>query len=222
MILYRPIGHRELEALYDLGMRAFPPRLPDQPIFYPVLNPGYAREIAEGWNTKSDTFAGYVTRFSVHNDYVARFERRVVGAARHEELWVPAEKLDEFNSHLVGHVEIITAYFGDGFVGTPPARYAPPGTTNADQMFKALAATASYNAADLMAAVYPNHKSVFCNYAYWKQRAPRLADFRRPEDAHTFVAHLALRFHSHFALQLPTDVEIFGFERDMLGLPQPG
>jgi hypothetical protein len=220
MILYRPIGHRELEALYDLGMRAFPPRLPDQPIFYPVLNAGYAREIAEGWNTKSDTFAGYITRFSVENEYVARFERHVVGAARHEELWLPAEGLEEFNGHLVGHIEVIAAYFGDGFVGTLPARYAPAGTTNADQMLRALLATAKYNAADLMAAVYPNHKCVFCNYAYWKQRAATLAEFRSPEDAQAFVAHVARRFHSHFALPLPTDVEIFDFERDSLGLPQ--
>jgi len=222
VILYRPIGHRELEALYDLGMRAFPPRLPDQPIFYPVLNAGYAREIAEGWNAKSDTFAGYVTRFSIENEYVARFERHVVGAARHEELWVPASELEEFNRHLVGHIEVITAYFGDGFVGTPPARYAPVGTTNADQMFKSLLITANYNAVDLMAAVYPNHKSVFCNYAYWKQRAPTLADFQSPEAARGFVAHLALRFHSHFALPLPTDAELFDVERDMLGLPQRG
>jgi hypothetical protein len=207
--------------LYDLGMRDFPPRLPDQPIFYPVLNPGYAREIAEGWNTKSDTFAGYVTRFSIDDEYVARFERRVVGAARHEELWVPAEELDEFNRHLVGHVEIISAYFGTGFLGTPPARYAPAGTTTADQMFRALLATASYNPADLMAAVYPNHKCVFCNYAYWKQRAPTLADFRSPDAARAFIAHLALRFHSHFALPMPTDVEIFDHERDMLGSTTP-
>jgi hypothetical protein len=196
-------------------MREFPPRLPDQPIFYPVLNPAYAREIAEGWNAKSDTFAGYVTRFSIDNDYVAQFERHVVGAARHEELWVPAEQLAEFNAHLVGHIEVITAYFGAGFVGTLPVRTFPADTTNADRVLEVLSAAAAYNAADLMPAVYLNHKCVFCNYAYWKQRARTM----RPEGAHHLVAHLALRFHSHFALQLPTDVEIFGHERDMLGLP---
>jgi hypothetical protein len=217
MILYRPIGHRELEALYDLGMRAFPPRLPDQPIFYPVLNPAYAREIAEGWNAKSDTFAGYVTRFSIDDEYVARFERHVVGAARHEELWVPAEQLAEFNAHLVGHIEIIAAYFGAGFVGTLPARAFPVDTTNADQVLEVLRATT--NPADLMPAIYLNHKCVFCNSAYWKQRALTMAGWLNPDVARAFVAHLALRFHSHFALALPTDVEIFGHERDMLGLP---
>lgn len=212
MILYRPIGHRELEALYDLGMRAFPPRLPDQPIFYPVLNVAYGREIAEGWNAKSDMFAGYVTRFSVKNEYLARFERHTVGAARHEELWVPAEELDEFNGHLVGHIEVIAAYFGAGFVGTP-ARYAPAGTTNADQVLQALLASW----ADILAAVYADLKCVFCNYAYWKQRAPTLPGFRSPEHAQEFVAYLARQFHVHFALPLPTDVEIYDFERESLG-----
>lgn len=214
MILYRPIGHRELEALYDLGMRAFPPRLPDQPIFYPVLNAGYAREIAEGWNTKSNTFAGYITRFSVGNEYLARYERHVVGAARHEELWVPAEELDDFNRHLVGHIEVIAAYFGAGFVGTP-ARYAPAGT-NADQVPQVLRASV----ADILAAVYANLKCVFCNYAYWKQRAPTLPGFRGPEDTQAFVAYLKRQFHVHLALPLPTDVEIFDFEQESLGRPR--
>lgn len=35
--LYRPIGPEELALIRDAGFRAFPPRLPEQPIFYPVL-----------------------------------------------------------------------------------------------------------------------------------------------------------------------------------------
>lgn len=215
MILYRPIGHKELELLYDRGMRAFPPRLPDQPIFYPVLNAGYAREIAEKWNTKSNTFAGYVTRFSVDNDYGGTFERRVVGASRHEELWVPAEQLEEFNAHLVGHVEVIAAYFGTEFVGSPPAQYGA-NIKDAKGYLSVLVATYRASPADLMAAVRPNHKSVFCNYAYWKQVAPTLSELETPAFASVFTKQLAARFHSHFALPMPTDVEIFDFEREAL------
>ena len=43
MILYRPVGLKELELIYDSGMRAFPARLPQQPIFYPVLDLEYAK-----------------------------------------------------------------------------------------------------------------------------------------------------------------------------------
>ena len=37
-ILYRPVGPKELELIVASGYREFPPRLPEQPIFYPVLN----------------------------------------------------------------------------------------------------------------------------------------------------------------------------------------
>lgn len=120
MILYRPVGMTELRLIYEWGMRAFPPRLAEQPIFYPVLNFGYAEQIACDWNTKSGDFADYVARFEIADDYVARFERHVVGGREHEELWVPAEQLDEFNQHVVGLVGLIAAYFGPRFRGFAP------------------------------------------------------------------------------------------------------
>jgi hypothetical protein len=42
IMLWRPVGPRELELIKQLQMRAFPPRRPDQPIFYPVLSEEYA------------------------------------------------------------------------------------------------------------------------------------------------------------------------------------
>lgn len=117
MILFRPVGLEELRLLYETGMRAFPPRLPDQPIFYPVTNEGYAAQIARDWNTKSGTQGGFVTRFAIADDYVARFERRIVGAKEHEELWVPAIDLPEFNSRIEGLVDVVAAFYGDAYAG---------------------------------------------------------------------------------------------------------
>ena len=48
--LWRPVGPVELELIRKAGMRAFSPRLPDQPIFYPVLSEEYAIKIARDWN----------------------------------------------------------------------------------------------------------------------------------------------------------------------------
>jgi hypothetical protein len=48
--LWRPVGPEELDLIRQSGMRAFPPRLPDQPIFYPVLMDDYAVKIARDWN----------------------------------------------------------------------------------------------------------------------------------------------------------------------------
>ncbi len=45
--LYRPVGPAELDLIEATGWRKFPPRLPEQPIFYPVLNEEYAAQIAQ-------------------------------------------------------------------------------------------------------------------------------------------------------------------------------
>ena len=47
MRLYRPVGQAEYDLIVQTGFTAYPPRLSEQPIFYPVLNECYAREIAE-------------------------------------------------------------------------------------------------------------------------------------------------------------------------------
>jgi len=119
MILYRPVGVRELELMAESGFRCFPPRLPIQPIFYPVLNCDYARQIAREWNTvdRNSGYAGFVTRFEVQDAFARRYEVKTVGADKHQELWVPSEELDEFNRHLAGPIEVIEAFTGSKFEG---------------------------------------------------------------------------------------------------------
>lgn len=115
MLLFRPVGLAELTLLAAADMRAFPPRLPAQPIFYPVLNQDYARQIARDWNTREEGRAGFVTRFRVDDGFAARYPVQVVGGRQHQELWVPAEELAAFNARIEGEVEVVEAYFGDGW-----------------------------------------------------------------------------------------------------------
>ena len=122
MVLYRPVGIEELGLIFENGMKAFPPRLPEQPIFYPVTNFAYAKQIAYEWNTNSGTKAGFVTVFSVDDTYVSKFDRKVVGGREHEELWVPAEELEVFNEHIEGLIEVDAAFFGEFFTGIVPFR----------------------------------------------------------------------------------------------------
>ncbi len=117
MILYRPVGLKELELIAHSGFHAFPPRLPDQPIFYPVLNLDYAAQVAREWNCTGPSGAGFVTSFEVDAAYASRFEVHTVGSQIHQELWVPAEELDEFNRHIVGTIRVETAYYDDQFSG---------------------------------------------------------------------------------------------------------
>ena len=107
--LFRPVGPNELELIRQLVFEAFPPRLPEQPIFYPVTNEDYAIKIARDWNVPASG-AGFVTRFLVDSAYVSQFPRKVVGGKSHEELWVPAEQLEEFNRHIVGKIEVIHTF----------------------------------------------------------------------------------------------------------------
>ena len=109
MILYRPVGQAEYDLIAQTDFAQFPPRLPEQPIFYPVLNQQYAHEIAEKWNTRyaDSGYKGYVTRFQVDDSFVSRYPVQTVGAGYHQELWVPAEELEEFNQHLIGKIQII-------------------------------------------------------------------------------------------------------------------
>ncbi len=107
--LFRPVGPKELALIHASGDRAFPPRLPSQPIFYPVLNEAYAIQIARDWNAR-DGKAGYVTRFTVDADFVARYPVHTVGSSLHQELWVPADELDDFNAHIIGLIAVIHTF----------------------------------------------------------------------------------------------------------------
>lgn len=111
--LYRPVGQFELDLIAESGYRRFPPRLPHQPIFYPVLTEQYAVEIARDWNTKdaASGYTGYVTRFQVETAFISRYPVQVAGARRHQELWVPAEELEEFNRRLVGLIAIVAEFY---------------------------------------------------------------------------------------------------------------
>jgi hypothetical protein len=110
--LYRPVGQKELDLICDSNYHAFPPRLPHQPIFYPVLNEEYATQIARDWNTRdaASGYVGYVTRFQVRADFLSRYEIKTVGSAVHQEYWIPAEELAEFNQNIVGSIEVIAEF----------------------------------------------------------------------------------------------------------------
>lgn len=108
-LLYRPIGAKELELIAQSGYRAFPPRLPEQPFFYPVLQEAYAIQIARDWNVPAEGIA-FVTRFAIKTAFLKRYPVRQVGNATHRELWVPAEELPLFNQNIVGLIEIIAQF----------------------------------------------------------------------------------------------------------------
>jgi hypothetical protein len=105
-----------MELIRESGFRAFPPRLAFQPIFYPVLHEEYATQIARDWNTRDEAsgYMGYVTRFRVKKAFLKRYSVRTVGSSIHQEYWIPAEDLPEFNRNLLGTIEVIARYGASG------------------------------------------------------------------------------------------------------------
>ena len=102
--LWRPTGPEEIELVRATGSRRWPPRLPDQPIFYPVLNEDYAIRIARDWNV-SASGVGYVTHFRVRKSFMDRYDVQQVGGETILEYWIPAEELEELNDNIVGTIE---------------------------------------------------------------------------------------------------------------------
>jgi hypothetical protein len=113
-VLFRPVGNEELELIRQNDFAAFPPRLPEQPIFYPVLNEEYAVQIARDWNAKRNSNpVGYVVRFRVRSEYLRRYKIQTVGGSIHKEYWIPAEELEELNRNIVGRIEVLGEYRGE-------------------------------------------------------------------------------------------------------------
>jgi hypothetical protein len=157
--------------VFDSGMSAFPLRLPNQPIFYPVLNQEYAEQIARDWNTREDDAAGYVTQFQLPDSFSERYERHVVGGSIHEECWVPADELVEFNRGILQPITVEAAFFGESFRGLVCAEAGLKGK-DAREQFTALAHHLDYSSFDVWCETYVNRKAVFLHYPFWASLEP--------------------------------------------------
>ena len=109
VVLYRPTGRNELALVAASGFKRWPPRLPGQPIFYPVTNERYASEIAEKWNVR-DSGYGAVTKFAVRASFMQRYAVQQVGASYHTEWWIPAGEVEAMNDNIVGAIEVIREF----------------------------------------------------------------------------------------------------------------
>jgi len=169
--LFRPIGLQELALLWDAGMRKFPPRLVHQPIFYPVVNLDYARQIARDWNTPDENsgFAGFVTVFNVSSTYLSKFDVHTAGSAAHREYWIPARELSSFNSAISGLISVDEAFFGDKFVGHIPDDHRLKGQGAVEQFVTLSKVT---DQAEFKAEVSTNRKAVFLNCLFWRKTDP--------------------------------------------------
>lgn len=168
--LFRPVGLFEMKLIVDLEMRGFPPRLLGQPIFYPVQNKKYADQIANQWNTKDkhSGFVGFITEWDISEAYISRYDRQVVGAAIHEEIWIPAEELDDFNQEIKGPIRLIDAFYGEKYTGTISSISEFIGN-NAIEHFLFFKLMLDLSESDLSVHVIRNWQVVLFNFRHWSK-----------------------------------------------------
>ena len=202
--LYRPVGLRELELVLDADARAFPPRLPAQPIFYPVMNAGYAAQIASEWNPidAASGFAGFVTEFDVDTEYLTGFEVKTVGASQHQELWVPAEELGTFNANIRSRIRVTSAFYGPGYEGPAPLPLLVR-SRNPREQLKVLHAALGYNGMDFGMEIAANWKLVVANFGFWSATASGEQGLAPPDAARTLAAIRTIWDMRHSDLPLP-------------------
>lgn len=201
MRLWRPTGVNELRLVYESGMRAFPARLIDQPIFYPVLNREYASQIALDWNARRSG-AGYVLSFDIDDDYASQFEKKIVGGSVNEELWIPAELLPDFNAHICGDIELDSAFFSADFEGykTPTPSFGGlheafhSGTPRSQ--FSALCSPELQKRLPEVAKTY--NTAIFLTYPYWCA----LQNYEVPERISDVLAELSKVWQYSFSISL--------------------
>ncbi len=103
VLLWRPTGANELKLIKKSDWKKFPPRLPEQPIFYPVCSEEYAVKIARDWNAKNSG-VGYVLEFRVLKSFLDKYQVQNAGGKDHQEYWIPAEDLEDFNNAIQGNI----------------------------------------------------------------------------------------------------------------------
>ena len=55
--------------------------------------------------------SGFVTKFHIDKHYIRKFDVQNVGGEIHNELWVRAEELEEFNAHIIGLIEVAMEFY---------------------------------------------------------------------------------------------------------------
>ncbi|HLA45131.1 MAG TPA: hypothetical protein VJZ27_16920, partial [Aggregatilineales bacterium] len=133
------------------------------PIFYPVLNFDYAAQIAGKWNPKDERsgYAGFVTAFDVEKTYVDQFEVHTVGASIHQELWIPAEALNEFNAHIIGRIQVREAFYGDRYQGVIHPCHDMKAKAQMIALFKLQNSEAFHR------AIHQKRNALIANFKFW-------------------------------------------------------
>jgi len=102
MKLFRAVGEKEFRLIQQNGFKGFPARMPGRRKMNLAPDKEYAMQIALKRNTEDRR--NYILEFEADDNYIFWFGTKT--ADGHQEYNIPAEQIDEFNSHITGLISV--------------------------------------------------------------------------------------------------------------------
>ena len=143
--------------------------------------------------------------FALPAGYLERFDKKVVGGAEHEELWVPAEVLPDFNARLEGLISVGRCFFGERFRGYAAPTPSFGGLDEAFHREDAAAQLAALlaNEGRLVEFVEAYPTTIFLHHPYWRGLSAGAGAGASDDERSRVLAKLAAVWRARLAIPLP-------------------
>ncbi len=114
LTLYKPLTPIQLAAVIESGWRSFSLDHPSQKNFYLKVNKNYADLVAKMWSAPKYS-AGYVAELEIEQHFIEQYELQSIAYDDQSEYRIPVEDLNKLNQHIIGLIDVISAFHFDIF-----------------------------------------------------------------------------------------------------------
>lgn len=115
--LYQSLTPVQFAAVVRSGWRGFSAGAAEQKIFYPKLRLAYAEMIARAFNVKHYS-AAYVVQFRLPLRFLQHYSIQSIAYEEHREYSIPMADLAKMNRHIIGSIEVVSAFLDEDEVQT--------------------------------------------------------------------------------------------------------
>jgi hypothetical protein len=106
MKLFRSVGEKEFRLIQQNGFKSFPARMPGRRGMNLASDKEYAMQIAA--KRSNEDRRNYIVEFEADDNYLSWFSTKTTDG--HQEFNIPAEQIDEFNSHITGLISVVGVF----------------------------------------------------------------------------------------------------------------
>ena len=112
-VLYQSLTPAQFAAVIRSGWRQFSADSAEQKFFYPKCRLAYAEMIARMFNVAHYS-AAYVVQFRLPLCFLQRYQIQSIAYEEHQEYRIPTADLAAMNQHIVGRIEVVSAFWQEG------------------------------------------------------------------------------------------------------------